>query len=189
MVLNRRLGFGRQSRLVLREAHAPNAYLNDLSVGCLYREGVGWSESQAIYDLANLRSDKKDMDDRSGFEIARVNTILADFESLDKVISFVLDSPLSIRPKKCHQNRTLAFGCSKRWNQWALPWETKALIIASDEKETSRMIIPMSVIHKFFCFCFFLFGPVCVWSQTITPMFPEMLFTIALRPGPELPKD
>ena len=27
------------------------------------------------------------------------------------------------------------------------------------------MIIPMSVIHKFFGVCFFLFGPVCVWSQ------------------------
>ena len=27
------------------------------------------------------------------------------------------------------------------------------------------MVIPMSVIHKFFWFCFFLFGPVCVWSQ------------------------
>ena len=34
----------------------------------LHREGVGWSESQAIYDLADLRSDKKDMDDRSGFD-------------------------------------------------------------------------------------------------------------------------
>ncbi len=33
-------------------------------------------------------------------------------------------------------------------------------------KETIRMIIPMSVIHKFFGVCFFLFVPVCVWSQT-----------------------
>ena len=47
------------------------------------------------------------------------------------------------------------------------------------------MIIPMSVIHKFFWFAFSSLALFAFGHKTITPMFPEMLFTIALRPGPE----
>ena len=47
------------------------------------------------------------------------------------------------------------------------------------------MIIPMSVIHKFFGFCFSSLALFAFGRKTITPMSPGMLFTIALKPGPE----
>ena len=77
------------------EAHAPNVYLNDLSGWFAFtvRESDGVNPKQymtwPIYDQT-----KKIWMTEADLTIARVNTILADFESLDKVISFVLDSPL-----------------------------------------------------------------------------------------------
>ena len=77
------------------EAHAPNVYLSDLSGWFAFtvRESDGVNPKQymtwPIYDQT-----KKIWMTEADLRIARVNTILAEFESLDKVISFVLDSPL-----------------------------------------------------------------------------------------------
>ena len=88
------------------EAHAPNVYLNDLSGWFAFtvRESDGVNRKQymtwPIYDQT-----KKIWMTEADLRIARVNTILAEFESLDKVISFVLDSAL-FTPAEKHAIKT-----------------------------------------------------------------------------------
>ena len=77
------------------EEHVPNIYLNDLSgwFSFTVREATGGTPKKyltwPIYD----QTKKKWMTEHD-LKIARVNTVLAQFQSLDKVISFVLDSSL-----------------------------------------------------------------------------------------------
>jgi hypothetical protein len=77
------------------EKYAPNIYLNDLSGWFAFtvRDAAGGKPKQymtwPIYD----QTTKKWMTE-AALKIVRVNTVLAQFQSLDKVISFVLDSSL-----------------------------------------------------------------------------------------------
>lgn len=97
------------------EAHVPNIYLNDLSGWFAFtvREAVGQNPKQyltwPIYD----QTTKKWMTEED-LKIARVNTVLARFESLDKVISFVLDSTLFTPAEKNAIKTELLFSGSSK---------------------------------------------------------------------------
>ena len=92
------------------EAHAPNAYLSDLSGWFAFtvRELDGVNPKRymtwPIYDQT-----KKIWMTEADLRIARVNTILAEFESLDKVIVLSWTLRCSLRPKM-PSNRTLVLG-------------------------------------------------------------------------------
>jgi hypothetical protein len=77
------------------EEYAPNVYLNDLSGWFAFtvEEAVGETPKKyltwPIYDQT-----KRAWMTAADLKIVRVNTVLSQFDSLDKVISFVLDSAL-----------------------------------------------------------------------------------------------